>query len=171
MMELREAKQQFFALRNGLLADTIRQQTADPHRLIFGLNLPQLTEIAAQTDKDETLADTLWADADCRESRLLAPMVCPHEAPRTQWLEQVKSVEEADILCHRLLRHQPEAETTALRLTASSDPLMRYAALRLLLNLMPASADTASSVIGTIPEHHLTSGIVRQINEELQWLK
>lgn len=170
-MELREAKQQFFALRNGLLADTLKQQTATPHRLIFGLNLPQLMEIAAQAGKDEALADALWADADCRESRLLAPLVCPHEAQRPQWLEQIKSVEEADILCHRLLRHQPEAAPTAIRMAASTDPLMRYAALRLLLNLMPASADAASSVIKNIPDHHLTAGIIRQINEELQWLK
>lgn len=170
-MELREAKQQFFALRNGLLADTLKQQASDPHRLIFGLNLPQLKEIADMAGHDETLADALWADSDCRESRLLAPLVCPREASRLHWLPQVLSAEEADILCHRLLRYQPGAEAAAAELSKATDPLMRYAAMRLLLNLMPGAAGTASQIVASVPAHPLTDGIARQINEEIQWLK
>lgn len=143
-MELKDVKQRFFALRNGLLADMLRKQTADPHRMIFGLNLPQLREIAAETGKDAVLADALWADKDCRESRLLAPMVCPFESLRFNWLKEVRTEEEADILCHRLLRHQPGAAEAAAKLAdESEDPLMIYAAMRLLVNLMPGAAAVA----------------------------
>ncbi len=163
-MELCEAKQRFFALRNGLLADTLRKQASDPHRMIFGLNLPQLREIAAEAGQDQALADLLWADADCRESRLLAPMVCPPESVRLQWLGQVCSPEEADVICHRLLRRQPGAMDSAVELFESTDDqLMRYAALRLLLNLMSGSAQVAVPLARQAADTPLTAGVARQI--------
>ena len=40
-------KRRFFAMRNGIVADTIRKAGFD-YRMIFGLNLPQLKDIAAE---------------------------------------------------------------------------------------------------------------------------
>lgn len=162
-MELKDAKQRFFALRNGLLADTLREQAAIGHRLIFGLNLPQLMQIATEAGTDAELADRLWADSDCRESRLLAPMVCPRTAPRLHWLAEVTSVEEADVVCHRLLRHQPGALEAAAAQAGADDPLLRYAALRLLLNLMPGSAEVATPLARNATGHPLTASVARQI--------
>lgn len=166
-MELREVKQRFFALRNGLLADMLRKQCALPHKMIFGLNLPQIREIAAEAGTDAALAAQLWADTEVRESRLLAPMVTPAEAARLAWLGEVRTVEEADVVCHRLLRHCPGAEQAALEALGSEEPLVRYAALRLLLNLLPQSRPALERVLPTIEFHALTDGIVRQINREL----
>ena len=39
-------KRRFFAMRNGIIADTLRKAGLD-YRMIFGLNLPQITDIAA----------------------------------------------------------------------------------------------------------------------------
>lgn len=163
-MELSEIKRQFFAYRNGLLADALRKQTFDSHRMIFGLNLPQLVQIAAETGQDEVLADSLWADADCRESRLLAPMICPRSALRLHWLKQVSTVEEADVLCHRLLRHQAGASEFAVTLAESTEePLLRYAALRLLLNLMPDSSSVAISIARQSLDNPITKAVSNQI--------
>ncbi len=167
-MELREAKQQFFALRNGLLADTLRKQCALPYKLIFGLNIIQLREIAAQAGTDADLAERLWADADCRESRLLAPMVMPE--PELQWLADVRTPEETDILCHASLRHHPEAERAAARAARSEDPLTRYAGIRLLFNLLPSSKEMAQSVLENLPEDPMTAGIAQQLRQELEYL-
>lgn len=167
-MEFREAKQQFFALRNGLLADTLRQQCALPYKLIFGLNIIQLREIAAAAGKDVDLAKKLWADTDCRESRLLAPMVMPE--PDLQWLTEVRTPEEADILCHALLRRHPEAEIAAAQAAKSKNPLTRYAAIRLLLNLLPAAKETAKEVIESLPADPMTAAIAHQMREELDFL-
>lgn len=165
-MKLSDAKQRFFALRNGLLADTLKAQTGDPHRLIFGLNLPQLMEIAAEAGRDEALADALWNDADCRESRLLAPMVCPVDADRNHWLGEVVTAEEADILCHRLLRHQQQSKDSAVRLwRGTSSSLHRYAALRLLLNLMPESKPEATELASLSTDDFLAGSVARQILE------
>ena len=166
-MELREIKQQFFALRNGMLADTPRKQASLPHKLIFGLNIIQLRELASAIGKDEALAIALWADSDCRESRLLAPMLLP--SPNLSWLQEVRTPEEADILCHSSLRHHPDAQAAALSAIESADPLQRYSGLRLLLNLLPASAPAAKTALATIPSHPLTAAITAQLAQELEF--
>ncbi len=171
-MELRDIKQRFFALRNGLLADNLRKKASDSHRMIFGLNIPQLKEIADECGKNLELARILWSDTSCRESRLLAPMVYPSDnAAPAQWLGEIQTPEEADVLCHRLLRHYPETVDEALRLAESEDPRLRYAALRLMLNQLPAHAKLAkqmaeSEIESSIP---LTAIISRQILDELEF--
>ncbi|MDE7111225.1 MAG: hypothetical protein K2O38_04920 [Muribaculaceae bacterium] len=167
-MELREAKQHFFALRNGLLADSLRKQCSLPHKLIFGLNIIQLREIATMAGKDSALAEALWADSDCRESRLLAPMVAPE--PQPQWLSEVRSAEEADILCHASLRRHPDAEAIAVKAAASENPLLSYAGLRLLLNLLPGAKDSARKAIETLSAKPLTAGIASQLRQEIEFL-
>lgn len=163
-MELKDLKQRFFALRNGLLADQMRRINGGAHATIFGLNLPQLMELAREAGTDSDLADRLWANTTCRESRLLAPMVCPRAALRTEWLAQVLTAEEADVLCHRLLRHQPGAAAAALALAQGSpSPLQRYAILRMLLNLMPATAAEATPLARLWADEPLTASVARQI--------
>lgn len=169
-MTLREVKQQFFALRNGLLADMLRKQGVSAHKLIFGLNVPQLKAIAAEAGTDAELAAALWADADCRESRLLAPMLTPPGPAAFDMMPQVRSVEEADLLCHSLLRHCPGATEAAQTVAASPQPLARYCALRLLMNLMPAAHKTVAAVVNLLPPHPLTDAIARQIRLELTYV-
>ena len=129
-------KHRFYAMRNGIVADTLRRAGA-PYRMIFGVNLPHLKEIAADITPDAALARELWADTSTRESLLLAPMVMPpaeftiDEARR--WLATAPSAEAIDILCLRLLGRMPYAPALAAELAASStaSPLLQYAATRL----------------------------------------
>lgn len=166
-MTLREAKQQFFALRNGLLADMLRKQGVAQHKMIFGLNVVQLRQIADETGRNAELAAELWADKNCRESRLLAPMVHPIEQSAFAMMHEVQTVEEADILCHRLLRLCSEALNAAKEALGSDVPLTRYCALRLLLNLLPDSADAAREAIKSVPSNPVTDAVVRQLQLEL----
>lgn len=162
-MELREVKQRFFTFRNGLLADMLRKQCQTPHKLVFGLNLPQIKAIAAEAGKDSALAAELWRDSGCRESRLLAPMLASPTDHALQWLREVVSVEEADVVCHSLLRRCPGAVAAAVAASESEEPLTRYCALRLLMNLMPQAAAEAAEVAEKVPFHNLTDAVVRQI--------
>lgn len=66
-MTIKEIRQQFYTFRNGIIADTLRK-AGDPHRIIFGLNLPQITDIARLIGLDASLARELWADTSCREA-------------------------------------------------------------------------------------------------------
>lgn len=135
---MQTVKRHFFAMRNGIIADTLRK-SGSPYHIIFGLNLPQLTEIAAMTPHTVELADALHDNRDTRCSRLLAPMIHPRElmdvAKALRWLREVRSSEEADILCHKLIRYLPFAGELVQPLLDSDDELQRYTGHRLQTNL------------------------------------
>lgn len=130
-------RKRIYALRNGLIADTLRKGGLT-QKYIFGLQLPQLKELAAEfrpeADSEAAgMARTLWADRDCREARLLACHIMPpHEMPYEEamtWASDAATREEADILAFRLLRHHPDARTIATALGSEShmaEALLRF---------------------------------------------
>lgn len=139
-MTLKDIKQQFFAYRNGALADTLRK-AGMPYGIIFGLNIPQLAAIARQARESAggepvaALADELWADRNVRESRLLACYLFDADSlPGQQTLQMMADVqtrEEADILAFRLLRYLPYAAQLAVE---APDTYVREALRRNLAN-------------------------------------
>lgn len=138
-MTTQAIKQKFLALRNGVIADTLRK-AGMPYKVIFGLNVPQLAEIARGVTVDrEVLAEQLWGDRDVRESRLLAcwlfdPAPMPELRARSL-MENVQTREEADILAFRLLRRLPYAARLAEEMAADPRKLTAYAAEALARNL------------------------------------
>ncbi len=131
-----EIRKEFFALRNGMIADTLRKGGLG-QKYIFGLQLPQIKELSerfrpADPEEAASLARALWADSECREARLSACHLMPPafmtEAEATEWSVGVMTREEADILAFRLLRHLPFSEAVAGILSASEDPLKNYTA-------------------------------------------
>lgn len=129
------------AFRNGIVADTLRKAGMN-YEIIFGLQIPQLSQIAKQVDNPE-LAEELWQDKKVRESRLLA---CYIFAPETvdeemalRLSSDVQTREEADILCFRLLRRLPYAESLAGKIeseaSAAGNALQAYCAEALKRNL------------------------------------
>lgn len=138
---LQLVKRRLYAMRNGVVADALRKAGC-PRRLIFGVNLPQLTEIAKEFGPSRPLAETLWHDASLRESILLAPMLMPiDELSYDEALRRCRELEwheEADILCFKLLRNAPFAPELAGDLCGADEPLMRYCGLRLWMNIVSA---------------------------------
>lgn len=126
----------FYALRNGMIADTLRKGGLE-QKYIFGLQLPQIKEIAerfrpSSLQEQADLARTLWADHDCREARLAAchlmpPSLMSHQEAG-EWAAGVTTREEADILAFRLLRYLPFVADIAGTLDNSDDSLNKYTA-------------------------------------------
>lgn len=149
---MQTVKRHFFALRNGVIADTLRK-AGSPFKIIFGLNLPQIAYIAAETGTSPELAEALWNNSTTRESMLLAPMLVDRtsfsEADARRWISSVPCTEIADVLCHRLLRHCQFAWPLAESLVSSpAGEFDRYIGLRLLFNIVgqdPAKALSISS--------------------------
>lgn len=139
---LAEIKHSFFAMRNGIVADTLRKAGME-YKTIFGLQLPQLSEIARVYGKDEVLASLLWNDTDVRESRLLACWLMPPEAPAAdEAIAMGRSTgtrEEADILAFRMLRHRHDAADIAKALAGDSNPCAAYLAEAIDRNLKAMS--------------------------------
>ena len=137
--DMQTVKRRFFAMRNGIIADTLRKG-GSPFRIIFGLNLPQLVEIAATSPHTADFAQSLWNNSSTRESMLMAPMLYPHDefdiATAREWIGMIPVCEVADILCHRLLRHLPFAMELAAELCLSKKDMARYTGLRLYFNLV-----------------------------------
>lgn len=128
-------KRRIYAMRNGITAQALRT-AGSPHRLIMGVNIPQLAEIARSFGPNAELARTLWHDTTTRESMLIAPMLFPQEEmtleEASMWIETTVGTEATDILCHRLLRNLPFAYNLALNYADSPVALQRYAAMRIL---------------------------------------
>jgi dipeptidyl-peptidase-3 len=142
----RDIRKEFFAFRNGIIADKLRK-TGDPHSIIMGCLLVDVQAIAKRKCEEigdntalATLSEELWSDTNSRECRLAAPMLYPAEMMSLEtalsWCETVETVEVADNLCHKLLRNINDADTLFRQLIANDKPLVKYTGYRLMLNLM-----------------------------------
>lgn len=163
-------KRHFFAMRNGIIADTLRK-AGSPFRYIFGLNIPQIADIAAQTGTDSPLAEALWANTTTRESMLLAPMIADKASfsidDAMRWVSAVPATEVADILCHRLLRHQPYAWELAEKLAGCGEKgYSRYTAMRLAFNLLSSAPERALA----FAQAHAGYPLAPQIIEEAEFV-
>ena len=136
---IKTLKKQFFAHRNGVLSQQLKA-AGDPHAIVMGGQLVDVVAIAGHYSKDSRLAQALWDESHYRECRMAAPMLYPVEEftmdDALNWCNSLEGIEIADVLCHRLLRHLPFAPQLCDRLLESEKPLLRYAAWRLLLNLL-----------------------------------
>ncbi len=173
---LQTIKRRFFAMRNGVIADTLRR-AGSPFKIIFGLNLPQLVEIAAETGFNMELAKLLWSNTTTRESMLLAPMLIdPDNLPQDKALEMIDSVpavEVADVLCHRLLRHADYAYPMACCLATSPNPMSRYCSMRILWHFLNSHADEIYDMACREIEcaDSLTLAPARQIKDEIDFIR
>lgn len=174
--EMQTVKRRFFAMRNGAVADNMRRHGAN-YRIIFGLNLPQIIEIAHETPANATLAEALWKNQSTRESMLMAPMIYPHDEfgfeTACRWVSEVPAAEVGDVLCHRLLRHKDYAWQLAVAMVKSSKAMERYVSLRLMFNLLPSHLDEIIEIAMAELENNepLTSILCRQLIDEINFLK
>lgn len=122
---LSEIKKEFFAFRNGVVADTLRKAGMS-YKVIFGLQIPQIAAIARTLTPSTELADALWQDSEVRESRILATYLFPIDETSEQkvltLLRSVKTPEESDMLSFRLIKRLPFAADVLK--VAEADPSM-----------------------------------------------
>ena len=168
-----QVKQRLYAMRNGIVADSLRKAGC-PHRMIFGVNLPQLVGVASEFEPSAALADELWADKSLRESRLTAAMLYPvEELDRKRAGEMINDImwqEEADILCFKLLRKTDFAAQLAADLCESEFPLKRYAGLRLWFNIVGKHPSEALAAAENELKRSEPIALASMLSEEAQFL-
>ncbi len=174
---LQQIKRRFFALRNGVIADTLRKG-GSPFRIIFGLNVPQIADIARETGPDEDLARALWNNTSTRESMLLAPMLMDPAAVTPEraagMIDRSPCAEVTDMLCHRLLRHAPDAFQLACGLARSQSDMRRYAAMRLLWHFIGGHTQEQTLALARSEASRqcpLTLQPARQIVDEIEFMR
>ena len=143
----RDLRKDFFAYRNGIVADKLRN-AGDPHTIVMGCLLADIMAITSRTrdaigddlEQLQALARELWSDPKSRECRLAAPMLYPAALmtldEALDWCRSVETVEIADNLCHKLMRHINDADALFRDLIAQERRLVKYTGYRLLLNLL-----------------------------------
>ncbi len=171
-----DIRKEFFAYRNGIIAEQLRA-AGDPHTMIMGCQLTDVIAIAEHYEKSAELAQALWNDVNHRECRMAATMLYPAEEFKMEtaiaWCLSVESVEIADVLCHRLLRHLPYAVELWKQLLTCDKKLVRYTAWRLLLNLLIMNRIEKSDELCSMVEKELKSAqpplrqVLESITEEL----
>ena len=138
MSSLNEIKSELRLYMNGPLAQSLRGRGLK-YRLIFGVELPRLKEIAAKYERDHDLAQALWKE-DIRECRILAGYLQPTETFLPDladiWLEAMHDTEIIDYTCMNLFRRLPYAKDKAFQWMASEAVLTQYAGFRLMAHLL-----------------------------------
>lgn len=175
--KMQTLKRRFFAMRNGLLADQMRRAGSN-FRIIFGLNIIQLNEIAADYGHDAEFAATLWKNSTTRESMLLAPMLWRSDDFSFDEVialcKEVTDPEVADMVCHKLLKQREDSTEIIDKLIVTDEPLLRYTALRLTLpfvggKISPERAlQMSETEIGK--NNPLTTALAAMIKSEAEFL-
>ena len=122
---------------NGILSQSLREKGLK-YRLIFGVELPRLREIAAGYEPNHELAQALWKE-DIRECKILAAYLQPTETFYPEiadiWMEQIHNSELADYVCMALFRRLPYASQKAFEWMASNERMTIYTGFRLMGHL------------------------------------
>lgn len=124
-MDIKEIKQSFRLMMNGVTAQSMRDKGSDYH-VNWGAPLPMLRAKAKEIGKDYHLAIELWKE-DVRECKILATMVMPAEEMPAEvvdiWMEQTRTQEMAEMASFNLYRFLPYAADKAYQWIASDKAL------------------------------------------------
>lgn len=143
---LKAIRKEFFAFRNGIIANKLRD-AGDPHAIIMGCLLVDIVGITSRARERigneidlATVAQEMWNDTNSRECRLAAPMLFPPGLMSGQlaltWCQDIETTEIADNLCHKLLRHIADNQEVMSQLITQEDTMAKYTGYRLMLNLI-----------------------------------
>ena len=133
-----DIKKELRASMNGILSARMRG-AGMPFKLIFGVELPRLRNIADEFPKDTDLANQLWQQ-NIRETRLLAIMLMPPEAftpeAANTWAETMLTAEEAQVMAMILLSKTDGAKETCKKWLEAGKPLPSICACLCLRHLL-----------------------------------
>jgi 3-methyladenine DNA glycosylase AlkD len=135
--KLKEIKQSFRLLMNGVAAQSMREKGLDYH-LNWGVALTDLRQMAAEYGKDYELAIELWKE-NIRECKILATLIMPPEKMLPEivdiWMEQTHSQEVAEQACFNLYQHLQFAPVLAYQWMAAADEMRQMCGYLVLTRL------------------------------------
>ena len=131
--KLKEIKQSFRLLMNGVASQSMRQKGVS-YKINWGVPLPELQKMAAEYGKDYGLAVELWKE-DIRECQVLATLIMPAEKMDAElvdvWMERLRTQEMAELLAFNLLQYLDFAPSLAYRWIASASAIRQLCGYQL----------------------------------------
>jgi 3-methyladenine DNA glycosylase AlkD len=136
-------KQELRSAMNGVLSAQMRQ-AGMPYKLIFGVELPRLQEIAREFAPDRSLAQTLWNE-NIRECKILAVLLMPLDAMCPEiadiWVEEMPTAEIAQISSMHLLSREPWSAELAFHWIASAHAMRQLCGFLIMARLLSQGAE------------------------------
>lgn len=137
--KLKEIKRSFRLYMNGEVARSLRDKGLDYH-VIWGISNSHLRMMAAEYGEDAELATALWKE-NIRECRILATLIMPPQQMdkelAKQWINSVKTTEEAELCAFYLFRKLPFALALSVEWVCNDNELQRICSYNILCRLLP----------------------------------
>lgn len=163
---VKEIKQSFRLLMNGVTAQSMREKGLDYH-INWGANLLHLREMANEYQPNHSLAQELWKE-DVRECKIMATMLMPTDNfsydLATLWIEQTRSQEIAELASMNLYQRLPFAEELAMQLISSTDKMKQIHGFCILGRLFSASGNTQESSAAPMSDRDINEFIDQTIS-------
>lgn len=141
--QIRDIKKELRAAMNGILSAQMRQ-AGMPYKLVFGVELPRLLDLAREFTPSRQLAQQLWNE-NIRESKLLACILMPKEefVPELAdiWVEEIPTAEVAQIFVMYLMQHTRKAAVQAFEWIATQHPYRQLCGFLCLARLLQQGAE------------------------------
>lgn len=138
-----DIKKELRAAMNGIASAKMREAGA-PYKIIFGVELPRLMEIAREFEPNHQLAQQLWNE-HVRESKLLATMLMPldnfYEEIADIWVEEITTDEVAQIAVMNLFSRLPYAPSKAFEWIASDNNTKQLCGFLIIARLLMQGAE------------------------------
>ncbi len=142
---LRDIKGELRLFMNGAVSKSMREKGL-LYKVNFGVELPRIKEIAAAYEKEHDLAQALWKE-DIRECKILAGLLQPVESFRAEiadiWVEQITTLEIAELTCMNLFQHLPYAPAKSLQWIADERLYVQICGFLTIARLLGKRGDMA----------------------------
>lgn len=144
MSDIEQIKADLRAAMNGVASKAIRESGMG-YRLVYGVELPRLREIASSYTPDYRLAQSLWQE-DVRECKMLAIMLYPLDDfdsdIATLWIESLspQQAELAQLMAMDLLCRLPDASVLSFQWMADDRDMFQLCGFLTLTRLLMQGA-------------------------------
>lgn len=153
--EILNIKKDLRTSMNGILSARMRE-AGFPYKLVFGVELTRLQDIASEYTPDRQLAQKLWNE-NIRETRLLACMLMPAEEFTHDladiWGDEISTVEVAQIMATHLMPRMRAACSTAFEWIASENTMKQICGFLCVARLLQQGAQVETRSLSELENH------------------
>lgn len=146
---IKDIKKELHAFMNGVASSSMRNNGIDGYRVIFGVDVVRLKELASEYGKNHALAQELWKES-VRECKILATMIQPVESFYPEiadiWVSDIKTQEMAEQACMNLFQFLPYASEKAFEWMADERVFVQMCGFLLCIHLMRRAEFNDSSL-------------------------
>lgn len=158
---IKEIKAQLRLAMNGTASTSMREKGLS-YKLNFGVELPRLKQIAGLYEKNHDLAQALWKE-NIRECKILAGMLQPIDSfyPEIMdiWIDDMYTLEIAEMTCMHLFQYLPYAPQKSLQLIADEREYHQICGFLIIARLLTKKGDVQERVENELLDQAMVSFI------------